>query len=148
MIEHPDILLIEDNPLDVDLMMQAVSKLGQKQRVQVVRDGAEALQFFHRTGHFAKRSAEDDPKLIILDLKLPLVDGQYVLRQIVSDQRTKLIPLVVLTSSREPTDIYSTYKLGINSYVVKPVNSDTYINTMRAVVTYWLSVNQPPSILH
>lgn len=145
MTEHPDILLIEDNPLDVDLMMQAVSKLGQTQRVQVVRDGAQALQFFHRTGDFAKRPAEEDPKLIILDLKLPLVDGHYVLRQIVSDQRTKLIPLVVLTSSREPTDIYSTYKLGINSYVVKPVNSDTYINTMRAVVTYWLSVNQPPT---
>lgn len=143
MTETPDILLVEDNTLDVELTMQAFSKANLSPRVQVCTDGAQALDFLHRTGNFAKRSPED-PKLIILDLKLPLVDGQYVLRQIVSDPRTALIPLVVVSSSREPRDIYSAYKLGINSYIVKPVNSDTYMNTLCGVVTYWLSINQSP----
>lgn len=138
-----DVLLIEDNKLDVDLTMQAFEKANLKPHVQVVSDGARALDFLHRTGEFAGRPS-DDPKLIILDLNLPLVDGHYVLRQIVSDPRTNVIPLVVVTSSREPRDIYSTYKLGINSYIVKPVNSETYIDTIKTLAQYWLATNQPP----
>jgi len=140
-----DVLLIEDSKLDVELALQAFEKANVKPRVQVVSDGARALDFLHRTGEFANRPT-DDPKLIILDLNLPLVDGHYVLRQIVSDPRTYVIPLVVVSSSREPRDIYSTYKLGINSYIVKPVNSDTYIETIRAVAQYWLSTNQSPPV--
>ena len=138
-----DVLLIEDNKLDIDLTLQAFAKANLTPRVQVVTDGARALDFLHRTGEFAGRPAAD-PKLIILDLNLPLVDGNYVLRQIVSDPRTYVIPLVIVTSSREPRDIYSTYKLGINSYIVKPVNSETYIETIRAMARYWLATNQPP----
>jgi len=140
-----DVLLIEDNELDVELTIQAFERANLSPRIQVVYDGAQALDFLHRTGSFAKR-APDDPKLIILDLKLPLVDGNYVLRQIASDPRTAVIPLVVVSSSRESRDIYSSYKLGVNSYIVKPVNSDTYINTMRSMATYWLSVNQSPEV--
>jgi len=140
-----DVLLIEDNQLDVDLTLQAFQRANLTPRVQVVYDGVQALDFLHRTGSFAKR-APDEPKLIILDLKLPLVDGYYVLRQIASDPRTAVIPLVVVSSSRESHEIYSSYKTGVNSYIVKPVNSDTYINTMRSVATYWLSVNQSPEI--
>jgi two-component system response regulator len=140
-----DVLLIDDSPLDVELTLQAFKRSNLNQQVQVVTDGVQALDFLHRTGRFAKRPP-DDPKLIILDLKLPLVDGHYVLRQIVSDPRTELIPVVVVSSSRESRDIYSTYKLGINSYVVKPVNSDTYIETIRTVATYWLTVNQAPTM--
>ena len=138
-----DVLLIEDNKLDVQLTLQAFEKANLKPHVQVVSDGARALDFLHRTGEFAGRPAAD-PKLIILDLNLPLVDGHYVLRQIVSDPRTYVIPLVVVTSSREPRDIYSTYKLGINSYIAKPVNSETYIDTIKSLARYWLTTNQPP----
>jgi CheY-like chemotaxis protein len=123
--------------------LQAFERSNLNQRVQVVTDGVQALDFLHRTGRFAKRPP-DDPRVIILDLKLPLVDGQYVLRQIVSDPRTELIPVVVVSSARESRDIYSTYKLGINSYVAKPVNSDTYIETIRTVAKYWLTINQSP----
>jgi len=140
-----DVLLIEDNELDVELTMQGIRRANLSPRVQVVNDGVQALDFLHRTGSFAKR-APDEPKLIILDLKLPLVDGHYVLRQIASDPRTAVIPLVIVSSTRESRDIYSSYKLGVNSYIVKPVNSDTYINTMRNMATYWLSVNQPPEV--
>ena len=138
-----DVLLIEDNKLDIELTKQAFEKANLTPNIQVVTDGAQALDFLHRTGEFAGRPVAD-PKLIILDLNLPLVDGHYVLRQIVSDPRTCVIPLVVVTSSREPRDIYSTYKLGVNSYIVKPVNSDTYIETVRALARYWLSTNHPP----
>lgn len=141
----PDVLLIEDNRLDVDLSLQAFARCSPAPRVQVLSDGAQALDFIHRTGSFAKRSPEE-PKLIVIDLKLPLVDGHYVLRQIASDAVAKTIPTVVLSSSREPRDIFSTYKLGINSYVVKPVNSDTYIKIMQHIADYWLSVNQPPVV--
>ena len=140
-----DVLLIEDNELDIELTLQAFQKANLTPRIQVVSDGVQALHFLHRTGSFAKRTP-DEPKLIILDLKLPLVDGQYVLRQIASDPRTSVIPLVVISSSRESRDIYSSYKVGVNSYIVKPVNSETYINTMRSMATYWLSINQSPEI--
>jgi len=139
----PDVLLVEDNRLDVELSLQAFSLCSPTPRVQVVSDGAQALDFLHRTGSFAKRSPEE-PRLILIDLKIPLVDGHYVLRQISSDPVAKTIPTVVLSSSREPRDIFSTYKLGINSYVVKPVNSDTYIDTVRKIAEYWLSMNQAP----
>jgi CheY-like chemotaxis protein len=140
-----DVLLIEDNPLDVELTLHAFEKYHLPQRIQVIRDGVSALEFFHCTGQFAGRPSEDNPKLILLDLKLPLIDGHYVLRQIMSDPKSRMIPLVVLSSSRESRDIYSTYKLGINSYVVKPVNSDIYIDTIRTIATYWLALNQAPT---
>lgn len=139
----PDVLLIEDNRVDVELSLQALEQCASSARVQVLSDGAQALDFIHRTGAYAKRSPEE-PKLILLDLKLPLVDGHYVLRQIASDPVAKTIPIVVLSSSREPSDIFSTYKLGINSYVVKPVNSDAYLSTIQTIAKYWLATNQPP----
>lgn len=139
----PDVLLIEDNRVDVELSLEALKRCAPSVSVQVFPDGAQALEFLHRTGSFAKRSSEE-PKLIILDLKLPMVDGHYVLRQIASDPIAKNIPIVIMSSSREPRDIFSTYKLGINSYVVKPVNSDAFLEAVENIARYWLKTNQPP----
>ena len=139
----PDVLLIEDNHVDVELSLQAFKQTMPSVRVQVIFDGVQALDFIHRTGRFAKRPPAE-PKLILLDLKLPLVDGHYVLRQIASDPVAKTIPTVIMSSSRESSDIFSTYKLGINSYVVKPVNSDAYLQMIHDVASYWLTTNQPP----
>lgn len=138
-----DVVLIEDNRIDAGLSLQAFGRCAAAPRVQVLSDGGQALDFFHRTGDYANRSPEE-PKLIVLDLKLPLVDGHYVLRQICSDPVAKAIPIVVMSSSREPRDIFSTYKLGINSYVVKPVNSELYLQTVQRIADYWLFTNQPP----
>jgi two-component system response regulator len=140
-----DILLVDDNPHDVELTMHAFQKHGLAKRLHVVRDGEEALSFFHCTGTYAKRNPDDAPKLILLDLKLPLVDGHYVLRQIRSNPRTRMIPVVVLTSSREDRDIFQCYQLGINSYIVKPVNYDQFIEAAWTIAEYWLAINQPPT---
>ncbi|MGQ0811095.1 MAG: response regulator [Nitrospiraceae bacterium] len=141
-----DVLVVEDNLHDVGLVMQAFQRYNLPHRIEVVRDGPEALDFLHHTGRFRDRPAEEIPKLILLDLNIPLVDGHYVLRQIASDARTRIIPVVVLTSSQEPRDIFSAYQLGISSYVVKPVNSDTFIETVGKTATYWLSINHSPVI--
>jgi two-component system response regulator len=141
---HVEILLVEDNPNDVKLALHAFRKNNLANRVQVARDGAEALEFLFGLGRFAGRVVEDGPRLILLDLKLPLVDGLDVLRQIKADPRTRAIPVVVLTASTEERDLVDSYKLGVNSYIVKPVDFDQFTECTRQLGFYWLLLNQVP----
>ena len=141
-----EILLVEDNPNDVELALHALKKNNIANRIEVVRDGAEALDFIFCTGAYASRSMNNAPKVILLDLKLPKVDGLEVLRQIKADPRTRAIPVVVLTSSREDRDIVESYNLGVNSYIVKPVDFEQFNESVRQLGMYWLLLNQPPAI--
>ena len=141
-----EILLVEDNPNDVELALHALKKNNIANRIEVVRDGAEALDFIFCTGAYASRNIDHAPKVILLDLKLPKVDGLEVLRQIKSDPRTRAIPVVVLTSSREERDIVESYNLGVNSYIVKPVDFEQFTEAVRQLGLYWLLLNQPPVI--
>lgn len=148
MSEHPsiEILLVEDNPEDLQLTQRALRKANLANRIQVARDGAEALEFIFCEGAHAGRSIDEPPKLILLDLKLPKVDGLEVLRRIKSDPRTCSIPTVVLTSSREQTDVVESYRLGVNSYIVKPVNFEGFAKAVQELGMYWLLLNQPPQL--
>ena len=137
-----DILLVEDNPNDAELTLHAFRKL--TNRLHLVRDGAEALEFIFATGAYAARSVADRPKLILLDIKLPKVDGLEVLRQIKADDRTRTIPVVLLTSSPEDRDIAQGYQLGVNSYIVKPVEFEQFQKTVRELGMYWLTLNEAP----
>lgn len=139
-----EILLVEDNPHDVEMTLRALKKHNLANKVQVVKDGAEALDYIFATGAYAERSIDDHPKVILLDLKLPKVDGMDVLRRIRADERTKCIPVVVLTSSQEERDIVESYKLGVNSYIVKPVDFDKFLSTVQELGLYWLLLNKPP----
>lgn len=140
-----EILLIEDNPNDVELTLHAFEKNRLGNRIYVVRDGAEALDFLFATGAYAGRNCLDVPKLILLDLKLPKVSGIEVLKRIRSDPRTKLIPVVALTCSREERDVDECYNLGVNSYIVKPVEFDKFTEVVDQLGWYWLLTNQPPT---
>ena len=145
MIEgHAEILLIEDTPSDVALTLHVFKQHKIANPVHVVRDGAEALELIFCTGAYAERDRTDMPKVILLDLKLPLVSGLEVLRQIRADPRTHRIPVVVLTSSREDRDIVESYELGVNSYIVKPVDFVQFNDAVRTLGMYWLLLNQPP----
>jgi two-component system response regulator len=145
MIEYPvEILLVEDNPNDIELTMHAFRKNKLGNRIQVVRDGAEALDFIFCTGPYSTRRIEDRPKVILLDLKLPKVDGIEVLRKIKTDPLTKNVPVVVLTSSREDQDIRECYDLGVNSYIVKPVDFEKFVEAVSTLGMYWLLFNQSP----
>lgn len=145
MAEHSlEILLIEDNPNDVALALHAFKKYNLANRVHVIRDGAEALDFLFCTGAYAQRDIASGPKVILLDLKLPLVDGLEVLRQIKSNPQTQPYPVVVLTSSSEERDIVESYQLGVNSYIVKPVDFEQFTATMHTLGLYWLLINHPP----
>ena len=139
-----EILLVEDNPSDVKLALHAFRRHRLANHVHVVRDGAEALEFLFCTDRYATRDIADRPRVILLDLKLPLVDGLEVLRQVKGDDRTKMIPVVVLTSSHEDKDIVETHRLGVNSYIVKPINFDQFIETARQLGLYWLLLNETP----
>ena len=139
-----EILLVEDNPHDVEMTLRALKKHNLANKVQVVKDGAEALDYIFATGAYAERNINDHPKVILLDLKLPKVDGMEVLRRIRADERTKCIPVVVLTSSQEERDIAESYKLGVNSYIVKPVDFDKFLSTVQELGLYWLLLNKPP----
>jgi CheY-like chemotaxis protein len=141
---HIEILLVEDNPNDEELTLHALKKNKLTNHIAVVRDGAEALEFIFCTGAYAHRSLEDSPKLILLDLKLPKVDGLDVLKRIKSDPRTQMIPVVVLTSSSEERDIVDSYKLGVNSFITKPVDFEQFTEAIRQLGLYWLLLNQPP----
>ena len=136
--------LVEDNPDDLDLTLHAFGKSGLINTMQVVRDGAEALDYLFGKGEFIGRDVLDVPLLILLDLKLPKVSGIEVLRQIRGDPRIRTIPVVILTSSREKRDITETYGLGVNSYIVKPVDFDEFVKIAGQVGLYWLLINQPP----
>jgi two-component system response regulator len=139
-----EILLVEDNPNDVKLALHAFKTHHLANQVRVVRDGAEALEFIFCEGRYAQRTIENGPKVVLLDLKLPLVDGIEVLRKMKSDERTKIIPVVILTSSREERDIVESYQLGVNSYIVKPVDFDQFTDAVKNLGYYWLLLNQPP----
>ncbi len=143
-VDPIDILLVEDDPNDVELTLRALKRHNLANSVMVVKDGAEALDFMFGEGVHANRSMEKNLKLILLDLKLPKVDGLEVLRKIKSDERTKVIPVVVLTSSREERDVVESYKLGVNSYMVKPVDFGKFIECVREIGFYWLVCNEPP----
>jgi two-component system, response regulator len=145
-INHVEILLVEDNPEDLELSLRALRKANLANRIHVARDGAEALEFIFCEGPHAGRKIEDTPKVILLDLKLPKVDGLEVLKRIKSDPRTHTIPVVVLTSSKEQNDVVESYELGVNSYIVKPVNFDGFVEAVQQLGMYWLVVNQPPRL--
>jgi len=142
-----DILLVEDNPNDVELTLHAFENERLANRIHVVRDGAEALEYLFGTGKYAGRDVTQAPKMVLLDLKLPKVNGIEVLRHIRTDPRTKLLPIIVLTSSREESDLIESYGLGANSYIVKPVEFDKFTETVSNLGYYWLVVNQSPPVL-
>lgn len=143
-----EILLVEDNPDDVELTLRAFRQSKLTDHIHVARDGEEALDFLFCRGAFASRSIHATPKIVLLDLKLPKVDGLSVLRAIKSDARTKTIPVVVLTASREERDLADSYQLGVNSYIQKPVDFDQFLNTVRQLGMYWLAVNElPPAVV-
>jgi CheY-like chemotaxis protein len=146
MSEHNEveILLVEDNPNDAEMTLHALRKNHLTNHVEHVRDGAEALEFIWCSGAYAHRRMENGPKVILLDLKLPKVDGLEVLRRLKADPRTKMIPVVVLTSSREERDVVESYQLGVNSYILKPVDFEQFTAAVQQVGLYWLLLNEPP----
>lgn len=139
-----DILLVEDNPQDAELTVRALKQHNLANRLSTVEDGAEALDFIFCRGKYATRENGHSPKVVLLDLKLPKVSGLEVLRALKQDERTRTIPVVVVTSSREDPDIKTAYALGANSYVVKPVEFDAFAQAVSSLGLYWLLVNQPP----
>jgi two-component system, response regulator len=139
--EPAEILLVEDNQNDVELVMHALRQSSMGDRVAVVRDGADALEYVFCTGKFAGRLMADAPRVVLLDLKLPKVSGKEVLRSLKTDLRTSSIPVIALTSSIEESDITDTYRLGVNSYIVKPVDFDEYAQALRQIGLYWLRLN-------
>jgi two-component system response regulator len=143
-----EILLVEDNPNDVKLTLHALRRHRLTNRIHVVRDGAEALEFLFATGAYAQRAGRSSPKVVMLDLKLPRVDGIEVLRAIRSNPETRTLPVVMLTSSREERDITKTYNLGANSYIVKPVDFEQFTEAVRQLGLYWVLLNQPPTHDH
>lgn len=143
--ELVEIVLVEDNPHDAELALRALKKHGLANKVQVLEDGAEALDFLFATGAFTSRSINHRPKVILLDLKLPKVDGLEVLRRLKGDERTRAIPVVVMTSSQEEQDIVESYRLGVNSYIVKPVDFDKFAQSVANMGFYWLLLNKVPS---
>ena len=137
------ILMVEDDPKDVELSMTALEDYNLVNEVVVARDGEEALDYLFCRGKFQDRSS-DNPAVILLDLKLPKVDGLEVLREIKSNAKLKMIPVVVLTSSREEKDMVTSYKLGVNAYVVKPVDFHEFVNAIKELGVFWALINQPP----
>jgi two-component system, response regulator len=144
MVEGTEILLVEDDPKDARLTIRELQTEKPNMLIEVARDGEEALDFLFRQGAYSNRPSGAPPKLILLDLKLPKIGGLQVLREIKSRSDTRAIPVVVLTSSREENDRIESYRLGINSYVQKPVNFDEFQKTIRTLGLYWLNIKQPP----
>ena len=139
-----EILLVEDNPADAEMALRAFQKSHVANQVHHVEDGAEALHFLFATGRYADRAAVPQPRLVLLDLKLPKVDGLEVLKRLKADERTKMTPIVVMTSSREDKDIVESYKLGVNSYIVKPVDFEKFVEAVEQLGLYWLLLNEAP----
>ena len=141
-----EILLVEDNPDDLEMTLHALRKAKIANHIQVARDGQEALDFIFCEGEFAGRKMAEGPKVILLDLKLPKVDGLEVLKRIKADPVTKMIPVVILTSSKEQKDVIEGYNLGTNSYIVKPVSLEQFVAAVQNLGMYWLLLNQPPTL--
>src|ERR1700757_3943951 len=137
------ILLVEDDPKDVELTLTALEEYNLANEVVVARDGAEALDYLYCRGEFAERP-NDNPAVLLLDLKLPKVDGLEVLQQIKSADRLRMVPVVVLASTREEKDIVTSYKLGVNAYVVKPVDFHEFVNAIKELGMFWAIINEPP----
>lgn len=140
-----NILLVEDNPDDVELTLHALKKNNIVNPVKIARDGQEALDYLFYNGKY-EASGHDLPNVILLDLKLPKVDGIEVLRRVKSDRKAKLIPVVVLTSSKEESDLLKSYDLGVNSYIRKPVDFDQFVETVRQIGFYWMLINEQPHV--
>jgi two-component system response regulator len=138
------ILLIEDNPDDEELTRLAFEESRVANELVVTRDGQDALDYLFAAGKYASRNVEEKPQLILLDLKLPKVDGLEVLRRIRADERTKILPVVILTTSKEESDLVASYKLGVNSYIRKPVDFNQFLDAMRQLGLYWLVLNETP----
>jgi two-component system, response regulator len=143
-MEDKMILLVEDNPDDEALTIRALKKNNIGNRLAVVRDGVEAIDFLFCNGTYKDRDAKDTPQVVLLDLKLPKMDGLEVLRRIRENESTRLLPVVILTSSKEEQDILKGYKLGANSYVRKPVDFDQFVEAVRQLGLYWLVLNESP----
>lgn len=139
-----EVLLVEDNTVDAEQTLRALRGKGLRNPLVVVEDGAEALDFLFARGKWSHRDVASGPKMILLDLRLPRVDGLEVLRQVKSDERTRVIPVVILTSSRQDPDIQRCYDLGANSYIVKPVDFDKFAKSVAEIGFYWLLLNEPP----
>jgi DNA-binding response OmpR family regulator len=137
------ILLVEDDPKDVELTLEALGEYNLANEVVVARDGEEALDYLYSRGSFTAR-AKESPAVVLLDLKLPKVNGLEVLQQIKADERLKMIPVVVLTSSREERDMVASYKLGVNAYVVKPVDFHEFVNAIKELGIFWAIINEAP----
>ncbi|MHC1690223.1 MAG: response regulator [Bacteroidales bacterium] len=138
-----EILLVEDNPTDVELTLRALKKNNLANSIHVVTDGAEALEYLFATGKYCNRDICLTPKLVILDLKLPKVGGLEILKKLKTDERTKTVPVVILTSSKEESDVIASYKLGANSFIVKPVDFEKFVLTVKDLGMYWLLLNEP-----
>ena len=141
-----EILLVEDNPNDAELAIRVLKKNNLANNVFRVCDGEEALDFIFARGQYKERNKEDTPKMILLDLKLPKINGLEVLKILKDDPVTKIIPVVILTSSREESDLVESYRLGVNSYIIKPVDFDKFIESVKDIGLYWLLLNQQPDI--
>jgi CheY-like chemotaxis protein len=140
------ILLVEDNPTDAELTIRALRRGRISNHIQLLEDGAEALDFIFCRGPYAERMITDNPKMILLDLKLPKISGLEVLKQIKSDPRTQMIPVVVLTSSAQDSDVIDSYKLGVNSYIVKPVDFEQFNKSVEQIGFYWVLMNRSPFV--
>jgi two-component system response regulator len=140
-----DLLIVEDNPSDVELILRILKRDRGNLRITVLRDGAAALDYLFGSGPFTERGPSVLPRVIVLDLKLPKIDGLQVLRQIRSDARTRHVPVIMMTSSSEPKDVSRSYELGVNSYLVKPVEYGKLVEYIEILGRYWLGTNVPPS---
>jgi len=144
-LNEVEILLVEDNPYDAELTLRALKKKGLANNLLTFPDGVEALDFLFATGDYAGRNLAVRPKVIFLDLKLPKINGLEVLQKIKADDRTKTIPVVILTSSQEESDVVKSYNLGVNSYMVKPVDFDKFFHVVEEIGLYWLLLNKVPN---
>jgi two-component system, response regulator len=139
-----EILLVEDNDQDAEMTLRALKKQNLANSVHRVEDGQQALNFLFATGPYADRNINNGPRVVLLDLKLPKVDGLEILRRVKADERTKMIPIVVMTSSKEDRDMVESYKLGVNSYIAKPVEFERFLEAVQQFGLYWLLVNRIP----